>query len=76
MLHSHVFEWCKRYKGCKNLDKDPKNRRPTTSRTTVNIESVREMVCRDRQQTDELMANGLGMNQDSVWKTLTEDLDM
>lgn len=37
---------------------------------------LRQMVRGDHRLTVRMMENELGMNQDSVWKILTEDLDM
>ncbi|ROT70225.1 hypothetical protein C7M84_011507, partial [Penaeus vannamei] len=77
MSRSRVFEWCKRFKeGRKDVEDDPRSGRPSTTRTEVNVERVRQMVCSDRRLTVRLIANELGINHDSVWKILTEDLDM
>ncbi|XP_060774022.1 protein GVQW3-like, partial [Neoarius graeffei] len=77
MSRSWVFEWHKRFKeGPEDVEDDPRSRRPSTSGTEANIERVRQVVHGDRQLTVRLIAIELGMNRDSIWKIITEDLGM
>ena len=77
MSWSRVCEWYKRFKeGREDIKDDPRSGRPSTSRTEANVERVRQMVPSDRQLTVRLIANELGMNRNSVWKIITEDLGM
>jgi len=77
MSRSHVFEWHKRFKeGRQDVEDDPRSGRPSTSRTDANVERVRQAVRDDRRMTVRLIASELGMNRDSVWKIITEDLGM
>ncbi|XP_027233874.2 uncharacterized protein [Penaeus vannamei] len=76
MSRSRVFEWCARFKeGREDMEDNLRSGRPSTTRTEVNVERVRHMLRSDRRLTVRLMANELGINRDSVWKILTEDLD-
>lgn len=47
------------------MEDDPRIRRPSTTRTEVNIECIRQMVRSNCRLTVRMMANELGMNWDS-----------
>ena len=75
MSKAWIFEWHKRFKeGREYVEDDPRNRRPTTSRINKNIECVKEKVCRDHCFTVRIIADELSMNNESVWRNITEDL--
>ncbi|KAK8395421.1 hypothetical protein O3P69_006220 [Scylla paramamosain] len=77
MSRSRVFEWCKRFKeGREDVEDDPRSGRPSTSRNEANVERVKQMVRDDRRLTVRKIADELGMNHNSVWKIITEDLGM
>lgn len=77
MLQTHVFEWHKRFKeGWEEVEDDPRNGRLSTSMTEVNVEQVKQIVHVDCQLTVEMIAHQLDMKKDSVWKIITDDLDM
>lgn len=77
MSRSRVFEWCKRFKeGREDVEDDPRSGRPSTSRNEANVERVKQMVRDDRRLTVRQIADELGMNHNSVWKIITEDLGM
>ena len=77
MSRSRVCEWYKRFKeGREDVKDDPRSGRLSTSRTEANVERVRQMVRGDRRLTVRRIANELGMNRNSVWKIITEDLGM
>ena len=58
------------------MEDDPQSGRPSTSRNEANVERVKQMVRGDRRLTVRLIADELGMNHNSVWKIITEDLGM
>ena len=77
MSRSRVFVWCKRFKeGREDVEDDPRSGRPSTSRNEANVERVKQMVRGDRRLTVRQIADELGMNHNSVWKIITEDLGM
>lgn len=77
MSRTRVFEWHKRFKeGREEVEDDSRSGRPSTSRTEVNIERVRQVMRGDRQLTVRMIASKLDMKKDSVWKIITEDLGM
>ena len=76
-LRTHVFEWQKRFKErCRYMKADFRSRRPSTSRSEVNIERVWQMVCGDCRLTVQMIASQLDMKKDSAWKIIPEDLGM
>ena len=53
---------------------DHRSRRPSTSRTDENVERVRQKVRSDRRITVRMIADELDMNNERVWRIITEDL--
>ena len=49
---------------------DFKSRRPSISRSEVNIKLIRHLVYSDHQLTVQMIASELGMKKDSVWKII------
>ena len=76
ILLTHVFEWQRFKEGCEVVKDDSKSRRPSTSKTEVNIEQVRQVVCGNCWLTMPMTASQLDIKKDSVWKIITEDLGM
>ena len=71
------FEWHKKFKERHKESKDDSgSNRPSTSRTEVNVEQVRQVACSDDLMTVQMIASQLNMKKDSVWKIITEDLRM
>ena len=77
MSRSRVFEWHKRFKeGREEVEDDARSGRPSSSRTEDNVERVRQKVREDRRMTVRMVAYELGINRETVWKIITEDLEM
>ena len=70
---TRVFEWDKSFKeGCGEVKDDLRSRRPSISRTEVNFEQVKQLMCGDRSNNRKSAEH----EKDSVWKFITEDLGM
>ena len=77
MSRSRVFEWHKRFKeGREEVEDDARSGRPSLSRTEDNVERVRQNMREDRRMTVRMIAYELGINRETVWKIITEDLEM
>ena len=77
MSRSRVFEWHKRFKeGREEVEDDARSGRPSSTRTEDNVERVRQKVREDRRMTVRMVAYELGINRETVWKIITEDLEM
>ena len=77
MSRTCLFEWHRRFKeGRVEVEDDRRSGRPSTSRTDENVESVRQKVRSNRCLTVRMIADELGMNSESIWKIITEDLGM
>ena len=50
--------------------------RPSTSRTEVNVERLRQLVCSDGRLTVRMIASQFDLKKDSIWKIIPEELDM
>ena len=71
------FEWHWRFKeGREEVEDDHRSGRPSTSRTDKNVERVRQKVRSDRRLTVSMIADELGMNSESLWRIISEDLGM
>ena len=71
------FEWHRRFKdGREEVEDDYRSKRPSTSRTDENVGLVRQKERSDRRLTVRMIADGLGMNSERVWRIITEDLEM
>ena len=70
-----VYCWIRRFKDGRNdLENNPREGRPSTSKNAQNIELVRNFVEEDRQITINEIANELGISFGSSFSILTEDL--
>ena len=77
MPRACVFKGHKRFKeGREEVEDDPRNGRPLTSRNDENIELVREKARGDRRLTVRMIANELGISCERVWTIITKDLEM
>ena len=78
MSYTFGFDWHRRFKYERKRVKDvSKSGWPSTSRTDVNMERVRQVVLNDRCLTVRMIASPLDMEKSgSVWKIITEDLGM
>ena len=62
MSRTQIYEWHKRFKeGRKDVEDDPKSRRPTTSKSNKNVECVRK-VHSDCHLTVRMIADELSMS--------------
>ena len=63
MSRSRVFEWHKWFKeGREDVEDDSRSGRPSTSRTSDNVEHVKQMVRGDRQLIVRMIADELEIN--------------
>ena len=77
MLRTCLFEWHRRFnEGREKVEDDHRSGRPSTSRTDENVERVRQKVRSDRRLTVRMRADELGINNERVWRIITEDLGM
>ena len=77
MSRTGLFEWHRRFKeGREEVEDGHWSGRPSTSRTSENVERVRQKVRSDRRLTAKIIADELGMNSDRVWRIITEGLGM
>ena len=77
MSRTYAFERYKRLKeGWEEVEDDPRSGRTSTSRTTDNIERVKQMVRADRRLTVRMIAEELSINKDTVWRIIHENLKM
>ena len=77
MSRTRLFEWHRRFKeGREEVEDDHRSGRPSTSRTDENVDGMKQMVRSDRRLTVRTIANELGMNNERVWRIITEDLGM
>ncbi len=70
-----VYRWIRRFKdGRDELEDDPREGRPSTSKNAQNVELVRNLVEEDRRITVIEIANELGISAGSTFSILTDDL--
>ena len=62
--------------GREEVEDDSRSRRPSASRTEVNVKWVRQVVRGDNWLTVRKITSQLDLTEDSVWKIITEDLGM
>ena len=55
---------------------EERSERPATSRTEENIAKARQIVRKNRRLTVRSIAEQVNIDRETVWKILTEDLDM
>jgi hypothetical protein len=72
-----VFEWNSRFKsGRVSVEDDKRSRRPSTSKTTENVEKTRELIHEDRCRTIHELADIVGISYGVCQEILTENLNM
>lgn len=77
MSRAMVFVWHKRFKdGRQHVEDDDRSGRPSTSRTDDNVTRVRDLLNTDRRLSTRLVADELGLSQSTVWRIVTDDLQM
>ena len=77
MSRTQIFKWLKRFvKGRKEVEDDPKTRRPSTTRTDENITRVNQLVQSDRRLTLQMISEDLSLNRESVRTSLLNNLVM
>ena len=74
MSRTRLFEWHRRFK--EEVEDDHRSGKPSISRTDKNVERVRQKVRSDRRLSVRMIADELGMNNERVWRIITEDLGM
>jgi transposase len=71
-----VFEWHSRFKaGQMSVEDDERSGRPSTSKTTENVEKIRELIHEDRRRTISELADTVGISY-GVRQILTEQPPM
>lgn len=77
MSKTQIKDWYKRFKdGRTSVDSNPRSGRPSTTKTPGNIERVQLAINEDRRLTVRELECDLGIPKTSVWKILTENLQM
>jgi len=76
MKKTAVYKWVKCFWGKKRCPYKERSGRPATSRTEENIAKVRQIVREYRRRTLRSIAEQVNVDRETVWKILTEDLDM
>jgi len=72
-----VYKWVKRFsEGREGVTDEERSGRPATSRTEENIAKVRQIVSENRRLTVKSIAEQVNIDRKTVWKILTEDLDI
>jgi hypothetical protein len=70
-----VFEWHSCFKASQVLVEDGKcSGQPSTSKTTVNVEKIRELIHENRRRTIHELADNVGMSYGACQEILTENL--
>jgi hypothetical protein len=67
-----VFEWHSCFKAGRVSVEDERSGRPSTSKTTENVEKIRELIHEDRRRTIHELADTVGMDQ--LW-SLPRDIN-
>jgi len=77
MKKTAVYKWVKRFsEGRESVTDEGRSGRPETSRTEENIAKVRQIVRENRRLIVRSIAEQVKIDRETVWKILTEDLDM
>jgi len=77
MKKTAVYKWVKRFsEGRESVTDEERSGRPATSRTEENIAKVRQILSENRLLTVRSIAEPVNIDRETVWKILTEDLDM
>ncbi|KAL4105054.1 hypothetical protein QTP88_020329 [Uroleucon formosanum] len=77
MGKTQIKEWFKRFKnGRTSVASDPRSGRPSTGKTSDNVECVRAAIEQDHRLTTRELEDDLGIPKSTVHRILTEDLGM
>ena len=77
MSRARVFEWHRRFReGEEDVEDKPRSGRPSSSKTDENVEAVRQAVRGDRRLTVRMIAEQVGIDRQTVWQIITEELRM
>ena len=77
MSRARVFEWHRRFtKGEEDVENKPRSGRPSSSKTDENVEAVRQAVRGDRRLSVRMIAEQVGIDRQTVWQIITEELRM
>jgi hypothetical protein len=75
LSHGSLFEWFKQFKdGHEDIQDDPRNGSPSTSRNADTISNVYEMVIRDHLWPLRMMVDELNINKEAIHQKIHEDL--
>ena len=75
MSRARVFEWNRRFtEGEEDVENKPRPGRPSSSKTDENVEAVRQTVRGDRRLTVRMIAEQVGIDRQTVWQIITEEL--
>jgi hypothetical protein len=71
------FEWHSGFKaGRVSVEDDERSRQPSTSKTTENVEKIRELIRKDYRRTIHELADTAGLSYGVYQESLTENLNM
>jgi len=77
MSRAQAFRWHKMFSESRTLIEDEqRSGRPSTTQTSDNTARVRELVWSDRRLTVNTIADEVNLNQEAVYRILTEELGM
>ena len=77
MKKTAVYKWVKRFsEGRESVTDEERSGRPATSRTEENIAKICQIVRENRRLTVRSIAEQVNIGRETVWKILTDDLDM
>jgi hypothetical protein len=72
-----LFEWHSRFKvGRVSVEDDKRSGRTSTSKTTENVEEIRELINEDRRRTIHEIADMVGISYGVCQEIITENLNM
>lgn len=69
-----VYDWFKRFTEGRRLEDDPREGRPSSSKTQENVQLLINLLEQDRLKTVDKVANDLGISQGTPFAILTENL--
>ncbi|GFT92134.1 protein GVQW3 [Trichonephila clavipes] len=72
-----VFRWFKTFsEGRESIEDEPRGRRPSVSKTAINVVRVRDLVHSDRRLTVRMIGEELNLNHTTIHLILTNQLKM
>jgi DNA-binding transcriptional ArsR family regulator len=77
LSHIAVFEWHSGFKPSQvSAEDDERSGRPSTSKTTENVEKIRELIHEERRRTIHELADTYGISYGDFQEILSENLNM